>query len=75
MAPCGFATGIDGALPQAGAGVSPDNFRTCRAAPPATATIRAKIPEKLNASILDGSPPIDGPGYHTLTATVRQPPR
>ena len=46
MAPCGFASGTTGALPQAGAGAAPCNLRQNKAAPPISATMRAKIAEK-----------------------------
>jgi hypothetical protein len=47
MAPRGFATGTTGALPQAGSGATPCNRRHSSAAAPISATIRAKIPDKL----------------------------
>jgi hypothetical protein len=47
MAPCGFAAGTTGALPQAGSGAAPCIRRHSKAAPPISATIRATIPEKL----------------------------
>jgi hypothetical protein len=47
IAPCGFAAGTTGALPQAGAGAAPCNRRQNSAAAPISATIRAKIAEKL----------------------------
>jgi hypothetical protein len=47
MAPCGFASGTTGALPQAGAGAAPCNRRHNSAAAPMIATMRAKIAEKL----------------------------
>ena len=46
MLPCGFAAGIAGALPQAGAGAPPASRRAMSAAPPISATTRAKISEK-----------------------------
>src|SRR5258708_29399563 len=47
IAPCGFATGTKGELPQAGSGAAPCNRRHSSAAAPMIATMRAKIPEKL----------------------------
>jgi hypothetical protein len=47
IAPCGFASGTTGALPQAGSGAAPCSRRHSSAAPPISATMRAKIPEKL----------------------------
>ena len=44
MAPCGFASGIAGALPQAGAGAAPCIRRHSSATAPISATMRAKIP-------------------------------
>jgi hypothetical protein len=49
MLPCGLAAGMVGALPHAGWWVPCVSRRTWSAVPPITATIRAKIPEKLNA--------------------------
>ena len=46
-APCGFAAGTTGALPQAGSGAASCSRRHCSAAPPISATKRAKIPDKL----------------------------
>ena len=46
MAPCGFASGITGALPQAGSGAAPCIRRHSSAAAPISATMRAKMPEK-----------------------------
>jgi hypothetical protein len=46
-APCGFASGIAGAWPQAGAGAVPDSRRHCSAAPPISATNCAKMLEKV----------------------------
>ena len=45
-APCGFASGITGALPQAGFCAASCIRRHISAAPPISATIRAKMPEK-----------------------------
>src|SRR5277367_2862349 len=47
--PCGLASGIAGALPHAGSGDPWVSCRDTRAAPPTTATTRAKTSEKLNA--------------------------
>ncbi len=47
MLPCGFAAGTTGALPQAGSGAPPCSRRHSSAAAPISATIRAKIPDKL----------------------------
>ena len=47
MAPCGFAAGITGALPQAGSGAPPCSRRHRIAAAPISATMRAKMPDKL----------------------------
>src|SRR5260221_12020463 len=48
MLPCGFASGIAGALSHAGSGEPCRNCRVTRAAPPTTAATRAKTFEKLN---------------------------
>jgi len=53
MAPCGFATGTTGALPQAGSGAVPCSRRHSSAAAPISATIRAKIPENSCHSPVD----------------------
>src|ERR1700722_19215473 len=47
--PCGLAGGIAGELPQAGSGEPWVNWRDTRAAPPTSATARAKTSEKLKA--------------------------
>src|ERR1700748_1912328 len=47
IAPCGFAAGTTGALPQAGSGETPCDRRHRTAAAPISATIRAKMPDKL----------------------------
>ena len=49
MLPCGLAAGIAGALPHAGSGEPPVSRRIWSAAPPITATPRAKRVEKLTA--------------------------
>src|SRR5262245_44696707 len=47
MAPCGLAAGITGVLPQAGAYAGSCTRRHSSATPPTSATMRAKIPERL----------------------------
>src|SRR5438034_10944456 len=47
MAPCGFASGIAGELPQAALGAAPCMRRQYSAPAPTTATARAKTLEKL----------------------------
>jgi len=47
--PCGFAVGIVGELPQAGSCAPSVSRRDRSAAPPISATTRAKMSEKLNA--------------------------
>ena len=49
MAPCGFASGTYGVLPQAGAGAAPCNLRQNSAPAPISATMRAKTAEKFIA--------------------------
>ena len=49
MAPCGFAGGTTGALPQAASVRTPCSFRHWSAAAPISATICAKMPDKLMA--------------------------
>src|SRR5271163_1256319 len=48
IAPCGFAAGISGLLPQAGSCVPCLSRRNWSAVPPTTATAREKTAEKLN---------------------------
>ena len=52
-APCGFAAGTTGALPQAGSGAEPCDRRHSSAAAPISATMRAKIAEKLMSFPVD----------------------
>src|SRR3989442_9000313 len=49
MLPCGFAAGIAGVLPTAGLCAPPCSRRHAIAAAPISATMRAKIPDKLIA--------------------------
>jgi hypothetical protein len=49
MAPCGFAAGIAGLLPQAGSCSPSVSRRNCSAVPPTSATTREKTAEKLNS--------------------------
>ena len=49
MLPCGFASGMAGALPQAGSGAPYLSRRISSAPPPTSETPRAKMPEKPNA--------------------------
>ena len=55
IAPCGFAAGTTGALPQAGTCGTPCSRRHSSAAPPITATIRAKMLEIVDETPLDSA--------------------
>jgi hypothetical protein len=83
MAPCGFAVGIAGALPQAGCGAPFVIRRDHSAAPPTTATTRAKTCEKLNALFPDivhilaevahsGNVPPQNKNDTTMTLSLRE---
>src|SRR5260221_7694996 len=56
MLPCGFAAGIAGVLPTAGSCAPPRSRRHATAAAPISATMRAKMPDKLIV-LLPRAPP------------------